>query len=218
MAGLESVSSRGWSQGPGFQVGGLGTSVRRQVRTWPWTRGQQERRGCCPQLGPQSPPPGSHLLCLLPFAKRPHHQHPKSPQAGALRGPGHFLQEAFSYPCSSATPSGPQPEEGHLGPDKPGLGAEVPSCFLGVWGGGSQKCRGGLAGSPRGEPLALPAWRGGRPLPPELGEVGEASQRQQPPSSPALLFPGLCGGGRPPLDLQRPDPWPVGGAGVLCCP
>lgn len=48
---------------------------------------------------------------------------------------------------------------GHLEPDKPRLRARVHSCFLDVWGGGgSQKHQGGLAVSPQGEPLALPAW------------------------------------------------------------
>lgn len=28
---------------------------------------------------------------------------------------------------------------GHLGPDKPGLGVRAHSCFLSMWGGGSQK-------------------------------------------------------------------------------
>lgn len=79
-------------------------------------------------------------------------------------------------PCT-AVPGG---REGHVSlgpvgllmPDKPGLRAKAHSCFLSIWGGGSQNHREGLASGPRESPAHPAAERrvgrqspGARPLP-----------------------------------------------------
>lgn len=150
----------GGVRGLGFRFGAWG--LQWQDRPGPGHgRGDSRREGgAAPSWGSRAP----HLVLISsassPLPRGLSTSTPSPHRLVPCEAPGTSSRKPFSHHCSSATPSGPQPEEGHLGPDKPGLGAEVPSCFLGVWGGGSQKCRGGLAGSPRGEPLVLPAWLG----------------------------------------------------------
>ena len=126
----------------------------------------------CPEASPTS----------LPLGRRP--ARPRAPPPG-------------SWPC----PAVPGRREGHvrlgpvghLGPDKPGLGARAHSCFLSMWGGGSQKHPEGLAGGPQESP-AFPAWRE------EPGETGERNMSTTTTMLARPLPPGI------PTQPRCPEP------------